>query len=900
MAKKHDNFSTDNVAGRILMKRIKRVLSFTLVLALMFSISLEGNSLAANAKKKIQLNKKKVTLVVGNKTKLKLKNNKKKVKWSSSKRTVAIVSSKGVVTAKKKGTATITAKAGKKKYTCKVTVKAKKKQAPVTTRVPVTTQAPNATETPTVPKETQAPTEIPNATETPTVPKETQAPNVNPSSTPTESKLEEIPQFLGFKTYEGKEIITDEEKLDTLKLFGNSCMRTFAKEAEANENNWINKDEMLLLKLSYENKKRDSIIEIVLNDSDYGKKQIYTTAASVNKILSSDTYYDEERDSYITDVLLQMPITKSETERVIEIDETCFLREVTGVKGYADMSTARQTRVNLKVSEKALPSYPVYFDFLRNDDGTYTVLGISSDYELPDVLYIPPTFNGNAVTKIADKVFENVLMTTLIVPESITTIGYTMKGFGSGISNLSSIVMLGMPPALGSLPQMKVGGKIYVPEEYAYQYQSTERWKNSYIDQMYYEDETGELLMVSDAPKVDFPSLPECLYTAEFPVISITENNEAVTTYYNKYNFHSNVTWDEENHTVSFTGAAYVDYPSNAGLALNLNPVNRGETVDLSSYSYLKCDIESDAEFMVKLLSSSDSIWEYKSQMFEGNFEGNTGCTGRRTIYFPLDKSTDLTEIAAILVNANEKDVTTKIYSMEFVKEKEDNTDISGEEFVYEGLDTSWIDPEKPMVAFTFDDGPVGTSDTDTSMIIQKALHDRGAHATFFYIGEKIDEDGKAEIAQAAEYGFEIGNHSYGWNSLSNCSKKEVNDSIGNTNALLTEITGYSNFLFRAPNFSYSTTMFDCIKAPFIDCSVDSKDWSMGSTAEKIIENVKAAQDGDIILMHATYKTTAEAVPVLLEYFQEKGYQVVSVSELFAVRGQKLMTGQKYNSCFKK
>ena len=68
-------------------------------------------------------------------------------------RTVAIVSSKGVVTAKKKGTATITAKAGKKKYTCKVTVKAKKRQAPVTTRVPVTTQAP---------------TEIPRATKTPT------------------------------------------------------------------------------------------------------------------------------------------------------------------------------------------------------------------------------------------------------------------------------------------------------------------------------------------------------------------------------------------------------------------------------------------------------------------------------------------------------------------------------------------------------------------------------------------------------------------------------------------------------------------------------------------------------------------------------------------------------------
>ena len=143
IAKKHDNFSTDNVAGRILMKRIKRVLSFTLVLALMFSISLEGNSLVANAKTKTQLNKKKVTLIVGNKTKLKLKNNKKKVKWSSSKRTVAIVSSKGVVTAKKKGTATITAKTGKKKYTCKVTVKAKKKQAPITTPAPTATVSPD-------------------------------------------------------------------------------------------------------------------------------------------------------------------------------------------------------------------------------------------------------------------------------------------------------------------------------------------------------------------------------------------------------------------------------------------------------------------------------------------------------------------------------------------------------------------------------------------------------------------------------------------------------------------------------------------------------------------------------------------------------------------------------------
>lgn len=80
-----------------------------------------------DAKAKVNLNKKKLVLTVGKKAKLKVKGTKKKVKWSSSKKKIATVTKKGVVKAKKKGTAKIVAKIGKKKYTCKVVVKAKKK-----------------------------------------------------------------------------------------------------------------------------------------------------------------------------------------------------------------------------------------------------------------------------------------------------------------------------------------------------------------------------------------------------------------------------------------------------------------------------------------------------------------------------------------------------------------------------------------------------------------------------------------------------------------------------------------------------------------------------------------------------------------------------------------------------
>lgn len=70
----------------------------------------------------VRLSKKKLTLQVGAQKKLKIKGTKKKVTWSSNKKKVATVSKKGVVKAKEKGKAVITAHVGRKKYKCKVTV----------------------------------------------------------------------------------------------------------------------------------------------------------------------------------------------------------------------------------------------------------------------------------------------------------------------------------------------------------------------------------------------------------------------------------------------------------------------------------------------------------------------------------------------------------------------------------------------------------------------------------------------------------------------------------------------------------------------------------------------------------------------------------------------------------
>ena len=142
-------------------KGLAILLAFAMIVSSLFGVT---PSQAATKKKKVKLNKTKLSLYVGKTYTLKLKNNKKKIKWSTSNKKVATVSSKGKVKGKKKGSATITAKVGKKKYKCKVTVKVKKKPA---TQKPAATQKPTQTQAPTpTPMIVASDANFPNATET--------------------------------------------------------------------------------------------------------------------------------------------------------------------------------------------------------------------------------------------------------------------------------------------------------------------------------------------------------------------------------------------------------------------------------------------------------------------------------------------------------------------------------------------------------------------------------------------------------------------------------------------------------------------------------------------------------------------------------------------------------------
>lgn len=159
----------------------------------MMALVLPGFSVKpAEAKKKISLNRKKVTLTVGKSCRLKVKGTKKSVRWKSNARKVATVTKKGKVTAKKAGKARITAKTAGKTLVCKVTVKKKKgNNTGTATPAPSPVVTPSLSPSVTPPASTQPPASSqPPATEEPPV--QTEEPFA-PSFPPYETGTPEVP-----------------------------------------------------------------------------------------------------------------------------------------------------------------------------------------------------------------------------------------------------------------------------------------------------------------------------------------------------------------------------------------------------------------------------------------------------------------------------------------------------------------------------------------------------------------------------------------------------------------------------------------------------------------------------------------------------------------------------------
>ena len=188
------------------------------------------------------------------------------------------------------------------------------------------------------------------------------------------------------------------------------------------------------------------------------------------------------------------------------------------------------------------------------------------------------------------------------------------------------------------------------------------------------------------------------------------------------------------------------------------------------------------------------------------------------------------------------------------------------------------IDPAKPMVALTFDDGPCGT----WSDAILDVLEEHHALATFFEVGNNVRAYPEP-VQRMAELGCEIASHSNAHKNLSKMKKSTLLQDLDTADAAFVAAGVDAPTMVRPPYGAVNKTVKSATGRTMITWTVDTEDWR-SRDAQAVVDYVEnyGDLDGEIILMHSIYESTAEAVAVLVPWLQEQGYQLVTVTELMA------------------
>ena len=188
---------------------------------------------------------------------------------------------------------------------------------------------------------------------------------------------------------------------------------------------------------------------------------------------------------------------------------------------------------------------------------------------------------------------------------------------------------------------------------------------------------------------------------------------------------------------------------------------------------------------------------------------------------------------------------------------------------------SSTVDPSKPMIALTFDDGPRASV---TNRILD-SLSQYGGRATFFMVGTNVPHNGdviRRMVAQGCD---------------------GIVSQVSAVNQKVAAVCGVSPVVMRPPGGyvdAHSLSVLGSMGMPAIMWSIDTRDWQHRN-AQRTINNVLSqVKDGDIILMHDIYDATADAAVVLIPELTARGYQLVTVSELAAARGG-MSAGHKYS-----
>ena len=261
-----------------------------------------------------------------------------------------------------------------------------------------------------------------------------------------------------------------------------------------------------------------------------------------------------------------------------------------------------------------------------------------------------------------------------------------------------------------------------------------------------------------------------------------------------------------------------------------------------------------------------------------------SGCSGAGTSSGTDSQTVDSQTVDSQTVDSDD---SSTVSSDDEQSENETSTEESSEAPT-ESTDTTVridyeLDPSKPTIALTFDDGP----NTTTTAEILDLLEKYQVRASFFLIGSNLNDETAKVVKRAYDLGCDIENHSMTHSYMDKMTAEEIADEINTLNDKIKDITGEAPKFFRPPYIAVNNVMYDTIDMTFIS-GLGCNDWDEKVTTDRrVLVLQRRAKDGLIFLLHDAEgnSQTVEALDEAIPYLLEQGFQFATISELFELKG---------------
>ena len=161
-------------------------------------------------------------------------------------------------------------------------------------------------------------------------------------------------------------------------------------------------------------------------------------------------------------------------------------------------------------------------------------------------------------------------------------------------------------------------------------------------------------------------------------------------------------------------------------------------------------------------------------------------------------------------------------------------------------------------------------------------LKENEAGATFFVSGDWV-ESYPEEVRMILDAGHDLGSLGRTYTDMRDLSDEEREKEILSLHNRVKELTGYEMFLFRPPFGKYDNRVIECAEAcDYLTVwgnadSLDWKDYGAEETARAVLQK---AQNGSIVIFRVGEADTGEALKTVIRELQERGYEMVSLSDL--------------------